>query len=80
MYQVLGYHLRRAGLVLQAHPPIPFLWSGRLLFTSFVSCSSRRGHWEGLELGGSFGMGILSQESLSPDLSLSFHVSLPWET
>lgn len=40
----------------------------------------KRGHWEVLELGGSLGMGILFQESLSPNLSLCFQVSLPWET
>lgn len=79
-------HLRRAGLVLQAHAPIhlPVVWDPVLSCVAMVDVVRhghfRRGHWEVLELGGSLGMGTLSQEFLSPNLSLGFQVALPWET
>lgn len=41
------------------------------------NCS--RSRWEVLELGDSFGVGILSPESLNTNLSLCFHAALPWE-
>lgn len=67
-------------------PRSTFLWSGPLLLSCVAMVDVvrhghfRRGHWEVLELGGSLGMGTLSQEFLSPNLSLGFQVALPWET
>lgn len=90
MYQVLGYPSQKgwAGPASSCPgPPSCGLGPCSLPPLSCVAMVDvvrhghfKRGHWEVLELGGSLGMGTLSQEFLSPNLSLCFQVALPWET